>query len=55
MIHWYWALIALAAGGFITSFVEFKLKYNLIDLLKDLFVKEEGKAAAEAAKLKAKL
>lgn len=55
MVPWYWILIALAAGGVITSFVEYKLKYNLtdreIDLLKSLY----GKATMEEQNLIAKL
>jgi hypothetical protein len=43
MIPWWLLLIALAAGGAITSFIEYKLKYNLtdeeIDLVKSIYSK----------------
>lgn len=29
--------VALAAGGLITSFIEFKLQYNLFDYIDDAF------------------
>lgn len=43
MIAWYWLFIALAAGGMITSVIEYKLKYDLtdeeIDVIKGLYAK----------------
>lgn len=43
-------LISLAAGGLATSFAEYFLKYNLVDLVKDkilgLYNKVLGKAEA---------
>lgn len=43
MVHWYWLIVALAAGGFTTSLVEYRLHYNLtdeeIDILKGIFAK----------------
>ena len=46
MVAWWWILVSLAAGGAITSFVEYKLKYNLtdseIDVVKGLWSKLTG-------------
>lgn len=55
MIHWYWILVALLAGGITTSLAEFLKNYNLIDLLKDFFQGAEKKiiAKAKAAELAA--
>lgn len=55
MIAWYWLAVALAAGGFITSAVEYKLDYNLIDLLKDKILGWFGKVKAEEQKIVGKL
>lgn len=57
MIAWYWALIALAAGGFITSAIENKLKYNLtdeeIDVIKGLYAKAASVEKAVLNKIEA--
>lgn len=39
------ALLAAAAGGVITSLVEYKLNYNLIDTLLDVVRSAEAKVA----------
>lgn len=36
-------LISLVAGGFATSFAEYFLKYNLVDLIKDKILGLFGK------------
>lgn len=57
MVQWYWLLVTLAAGGAITSFVEYKLKYNLtdeeLDLIRGIYNKVTGVEKAALAKISA--
>jgi cytochrome c biogenesis protein ResB len=53
MVPWYIALLALLAGALVTSIVEYKLNYNLVDKILDLFRSLEAKAAADKRKLEA--
>lgn len=48
-------LISLAAGGFITSFIEYKLQYNLIDTIKDKVLGLLGKGKAEVAQVESEI
>lgn len=43
-------LISLVAGGFVTSLVEYKLNYNLVDKILDLFRSDKQKLQAALAK-----
>ena len=57
MVQWWYLLIALAAGGAITSFVEYKLKYNLtdeeLDLIRGIYNKVTGAEKQVLAKISA--
>ena len=61
MIPWYMVLLALIAGALITSIVEYKLNYNLVDKILDLVrsaeviaENDEKKLVALAGKIKAR-
>lgn len=45
-------VISLAVGAVVTSTVEYKLKYNLVDKIIDLFRNAESKAARAADRLR---
>lgn len=51
----YKILISLAAGGFVTSFIEYKLKYNLVDYVVEGVKRLFGKASADASSIEKKL
>ena len=47
--------ISLAAGGSITSFAEYKLNYNLIDLIVDKVKALTGAVTSDAKKIETKV
>jgi hypothetical protein len=57
MIHWYWALVTLVAGGAVTSFIEYRLKYNLtdeeLDVIRGIWAKISGTEKAVLGKISA--